>query len=440
LPETLAALRRLRASGRQLILITGREMPELLTLFPEIELCDWVVGENGALLYQPSDGTLKILAEPPPADFPLELRRRGVERLSVGHVIVATWEPYEAIVLEVIRDLGLELQVIFNKGAVMVLPTGVNKASGLRAVLQTMGLSRLNVVGIGDAENDHSFLQQCGCAVAVANAIPSLQSEVDSVTAGDHGDGVIQIIDQLLAGDLQELDPVLTRHDIPLGVRSDGETFRISLFGPDVLFLGSPQATVAAAGFLKRLAAAGAQYCAIDPNGNFTTLPESITLGTAQRPPALEEVLPLLADPQKNAVVQLTGLNPSARPLFCSLLLSRLHELRGRTGHPHAILVHAAESLVPDTVGIAPSPLPQDGERLLLVTAGRNARSETAFSAIGVVVALGAAALALLQEFGRTRHQILPTVEDAALAPDEAFVWLPQEKALFRIRLAPSPI
>ena len=73
---------------------------------------------------------------------------------------------------ETIRELGLELQVIFNKGAVMVLPAGVNKATGLAAALESLGLSPHNAVGVGDAENDHAFLALCECAVAVANALP----------------------------------------------------------------------------------------------------------------------------------------------------------------------------------------------------------------------------------------------------------------------------
>ena len=68
--------------------------------------------------------------------------------------------------LETIRELGLELQVIFNKGAVMVLPTGVNKATGLAAALDELGLSPHNVVGVGDAENDHAFLALCECRAA----------------------------------------------------------------------------------------------------------------------------------------------------------------------------------------------------------------------------------------------------------------------------------
>jgi hydroxymethylpyrimidine pyrophosphatase-like HAD family hydrolase len=66
--------------------------------------------------------------------------------------------PHEQVVLETIRSLGLEHQVIFNKGAVMVLPPGVNKATGLVAALHALGISPRNVVGVGDAENDHAFL------------------------------------------------------------------------------------------------------------------------------------------------------------------------------------------------------------------------------------------------------------------------------------------
>ena len=50
---TLAALERLRETGRKIILVTGRELPELLEIFPEIHLFDLVVAENGALLYVP---------------------------------------------------------------------------------------------------------------------------------------------------------------------------------------------------------------------------------------------------------------------------------------------------------------------------------------------------------------------------------------------------
>jgi hypothetical protein len=74
-----------------------------------------------------------------------ELRNRGVQNVSVGDVVTATWHPYEGEVLSAIREFGLELQVIFNKGAVMILPSGANKMTGLSHALQELQLLRHNV-------------------------------------------------------------------------------------------------------------------------------------------------------------------------------------------------------------------------------------------------------------------------------------------------------
>jgi 3-deoxy-D-manno-octulosonate 8-phosphate phosphatase KdsC-like HAD superfamily phosphatase len=115
---------------------------------------------------------------------------------------VATVEPYEHTVLAVIRDLGLEWHVIFNKGAVMALPSGITKATGLAPVLAELLIPAVRVVGVGDAENDHAFLNLCGCAVAVANALPAVKATCDLVTTGARGAGVAELIERLLANDL----------------------------------------------------------------------------------------------------------------------------------------------------------------------------------------------------------------------------------------------
>jgi phosphoglycolate phosphatase (TIGR01487 family) len=201
-PKTIEALKRLRASGKKFVLVTGRELEELKGVFPEIDLCDLVVAENGALFYWPSNGKITLLAEQIEPDFAERLRSQGVP-VSVGRVIVATVEPHETAVLQTIKAMGLELEVIFNKGSVMVLPTGVNKATGLRAGLTQLHLSTRNVIGVGDAENDHAFLRICGCGIAVANALPALKERADFVTALPHGLGVTELIDQLLANNFE---------------------------------------------------------------------------------------------------------------------------------------------------------------------------------------------------------------------------------------------
>src|SRR6202007_2443824 len=117
----------------------------------------------------------------------------------------ATWHPHETAVLESIRERGLDLQIIFNKDAVMVLPAGVNKMTGLDHALASLKLSRHNVAGVGDAENDHAFLNCCECAVAVANAIPALKEKADLVTEGERGAGVMELIGRIIEDDLRSL-------------------------------------------------------------------------------------------------------------------------------------------------------------------------------------------------------------------------------------------
>jgi hypothetical protein len=176
--KTLEAVDRLLDSGRKLLLVTGRELNDLKDVWPEIDRCELVVAENGGLLYNPKTQEERPLADPPDQRFLDELKRRGVP-FSVGHGIVATWEPHQTAVLDAIQQLGLELQVSFNKGAVMVLPSGINKQTGLSAALAELCLSPHNVVGIGDAENDHAFLSACECGVAVENALESLKEPSD---------------------------------------------------------------------------------------------------------------------------------------------------------------------------------------------------------------------------------------------------------------------
>src|SRR5207248_3219182 len=81
---TLEALSRLRESGRRLLLVTGREMPDLQSTFQRVDLFDRVVAENGALLYRPDTKEEKVLAAPPPPTFLAELEKRSVRPVSAG--------------------------------------------------------------------------------------------------------------------------------------------------------------------------------------------------------------------------------------------------------------------------------------------------------------------------------------------------------------------
>ncbi len=130
--STVEALERAAQSGRTLLLVTGRELDDVERVAPRLDVFERVVAENGGLLYGgPAYRDSVPLADPPPERLVSWLRERDVAPLGVGAVMVATRQPHDVTVLEAIRELGLEQQLIYNKGAVMVLPPGVNKASGL---------------------------------------------------------------------------------------------------------------------------------------------------------------------------------------------------------------------------------------------------------------------------------------------------------------------
>lgn len=125
--STLKALEQWQKSGRKLILITGRQLDNLIADIPVIRLFDWVIAENGAVLYQPATQVEQLLAERPSEAFITQLRDRidqkqqtlktnalpeefskinqgdFLQSLGVGRVIIATWEPYLQITQETIQ-------------------------------------------------------------------------------------------------------------------------------------------------------------------------------------------------------------------------------------------------------------------------------------------------------------------------------------------------
>jgi len=60
-PEIVEKLRALQATGRKIVLVTGREMKDLVLVFPEYKVFDYIVAENGAVIHHPATGEEKLL-------------------------------------------------------------------------------------------------------------------------------------------------------------------------------------------------------------------------------------------------------------------------------------------------------------------------------------------------------------------------------------------
>ena len=191
--RTVAALRRLRAAGWKLVLVTGRNLDDVMRAFPELAVFDSVVAENGAVLTA-GDGQVRLLGPPPPPALMAALQQRAVP-YSTGRVIVHTLAVHAARVTEAIAASGAAVEPSLNKGALMLLPPSVDKALGLRAALGMLGVDPASAVGVGDAENDLSFLRICGRAYACGEALPEVRA-----AAGGYTPSVRRLIDDLLRG------------------------------------------------------------------------------------------------------------------------------------------------------------------------------------------------------------------------------------------------
>jgi hypothetical protein len=384
-----------------------------------------VVAENGALLYKPSTGEETRLAARPPEAFVTLLRERGVGPISVGRVIVATWEPHETTVLATIRDLGLELQVIFNKGAVMILPAGVNKATGLASALEKMELSPRNAVGVGDAENDHALLALCECSAAVANALPTLKDAADIVTKADHGAGVVELIDEMLRDDLASREPRITRHHVLLGTDGQGHEVRVPPYGETILIVGANDSgkSVLATRLMERLAAQGYSFCVIDVEGDYGTIAKAVSLGSPSRPPTANEILKLLRGADKSAVVNLSGLPPAERLPFLTALTPKLAELRARLGHPHWVTVDETHHLLPANVASGELLPVGDGGSVLHITERPSLVAREVLRATTLFVGLGSKAQTLLDEFCQAGGLSRPETRFTTLREGEALAW-----------------
>jgi len=437
--DVVGSLKRLRESGRKLILVTGRELDELKGIFPEIELFDRVVAENGALLYNPASKESRTLADPPPAQLVENLRRRGVPEVRSGAVIVAMWRPHEQEAIAAIHELGLECQVIFNKDAVMILPSGVNKMTGMMAALKELKISPHNVLGVGDAENDHAFLGSCECAVAVANAIPALKGRADLVTRGSQGVGVEELINQLLENDLREVSSRLTRHSILLG-KAGKTSVTLNPFGAATLVCGHSGGgkSTLVSGVMERLIEKGYQICLVDPEGDFEEAEEFFATGDATRGPSLDHLESVMGDPDTQVVVNMVGVAVDDRAELFARVLAIAHEHRIRTGRPHWLVVDEAHHMLPREGTDQGIDLAGDYGSVILLTVHPAHVSPPILKQINSVIVVGREPSTAISEFCKITGKEAPHLPDGDLAPGEVLLWTVDAGEPLRIQSEPA--
>jgi hydroxymethylpyrimidine pyrophosphatase-like HAD family hydrolase len=201
LPSTIAALEKLRANKVSLLLVTG-ETSEELRKFPRLDLFRRVVAENGSLLLTPSTNEQTLLGKHPPCELIAALRNADVKKLKVGQGMISANTDEVPKLKEVLDRIKVDWKIIHNRRDVMLLPSGIDKASGLAAALNDLQISRHKVVAVGDAENDAPMLQYAGLGIAVADAVLVLKERADVVMSGGAGTGVAELAHYIIRNEL----------------------------------------------------------------------------------------------------------------------------------------------------------------------------------------------------------------------------------------------
>lgn len=104
------------------------------------------------------------------------------------------WEKRLAGTLDAFRSEPYFLEVV---------PCGVNKANTLGALLEHLGVTREEVIAVGDGVCDVTMLQLAGMGVAMGHSQDSVKVCADYVTASNKEDGVALAVEKLILAEVR---------------------------------------------------------------------------------------------------------------------------------------------------------------------------------------------------------------------------------------------
>ena len=200
--EIIEVFRQAHLQTHALFLVTGRlfRQADIEGILPYLTGIVW---ENGAVLEHLSTERVSLPFGTLPEFLVKGLEQTGIEMLT-GMAIAATWAQHERLVKQISDRHNYSPTLDWNKLALMISPTGANKGSGLKRLLEQCQVSSGTLMAFGDGENDQSLLAIADTAVAVQDAVPSLQEMAHVVSNRPGPSGVVEILQDLLGEDTVE--------------------------------------------------------------------------------------------------------------------------------------------------------------------------------------------------------------------------------------------
>ena len=250
--RTLAALLKVQQMGVRIVLASGRPTYGLMPLAKTLELGNYggfVLSYNGCQIIKAQNGEILFERRINPEMLPYlekKARKNGFAIFTYHDDTLITASPdneyikNEALLnnLKIIREdefstaidfapckcmlvsdkekalIGLEqhwekrlagtLDAFRSEPYFLeVVPCGVNKANTLGALLEHLGVTREEVIAVGDGVCDVTMLQLAGMGVAMGHSQDSVKVCADYVTASNEEDGVALAVEKLILAEVR---------------------------------------------------------------------------------------------------------------------------------------------------------------------------------------------------------------------------------------------
>ena len=444
-PALGQALGQLQQAGFALFLVTGRQFGTV-DLGPLAETFAGIAWENGAVLQHAAFDELYLPFGHVDNRLVEALLQANVP-LEQGVAIVATWTPHEATVWRILSETGSETAVVHNKGALMILPPGTSKGTGLVHLLELCGYSPRNLVSFGDGENDLSLFQVSETGIAVADAVPSLVAAADLVMSQPGPQGVLEALQSYWLNG--RVPPLSKQHEraIPLGTDEANKTVTIpgatlarsnlGIFGDS----GSGKSWVTGL-LVEGMHLAGYQVLLLDPEGDFRGLRSlpgiSVLSGDKVTLPTPTSVVMLLEEASNSVVIDLCLYPWADRDAYIADLLHALRPLREHKFRPQWIVLEEAQhflSPVSNMVSTVLTPMLVLGG-WALVSYRPDRLDAQVLAAINHCVVTRLSETESVQTVQAINH--LPSAELLANTPN-GHIWLCDQRQL-RLRSAPRRV
>lgn len=244
-PKTEQALKTAKEDGHLVMIATGRPYRASEPYYRQLGLDLPIVNFNGAFVHHPADRSWKTIHEPislPVVSDVIESlegyrfhnivaevqddvyinqhdeKLMNIFTMGNPQVTIGDLRSYlkdnptsllihpDAADADRIRDhLGeVHAEVVDHRrwGApwhvIEIIRHGLNKAVGISAVAEWVGIPQERIIAFGDEDNDFEMIEYAGTGVAMGNAIDELKTLADEVTGTNNEDGIADILEERL--------------------------------------------------------------------------------------------------------------------------------------------------------------------------------------------------------------------------------------------------